>query len=438
MDRRTDQSGGPGGTSRTAVTSRGLVDDELDDLELEVAEEDDAEDKAPSSAKSSPSASTRKTAARKTTGNGNGRTSTASAKAKAAAASAKDDVADADAAVDSAESPTQEFAIATAAVDTGVVDTGVVDSGAAETSAAATGTAAVDAALKDAASTDAAALESAAKSVEPPAMPADDIWTQRVAKPAVKPADKPVAKAASKSAASVDDWAPMEASQRLGGNVYDVTDVYSAPPMPSDPYTTPVPSSTGRPSFTPSSSPSSRSSASASSAAYQAPPRTPASPPPAQAFPRPAGTAKPAPPAVKPAPASKVKAKTSVRRSQGRQAHLTIARIEPWSVMKFSFATSLVAFVILFVAVAVLYGVLSALGVFDSLQHLVANVTSSKAQAGYNAHTWFSASRVLTYTVLLGVINVVLITALSTIGAVIYNLTSRLIGGVEVTLRETD
>ena len=295
----------------------------------------------------------------------------------------------------------------------------------------------MDAALKDAASTDAAALESAAKSVEPPAMPADDIWTQRVAKPAVKPADKPVAK----PAASVDDWAPMEASQRLGGNVYDVTDVYSAPPMPSDPYTTPVPSSTGRPSFTPSSS-SSRSSASASSAAssaaYQAPPRAPASPPTAQAFPRPAGTAKPAPPAAKPAPASKVKAKTSVRRSQGRQAHLTIARIEPWSVMKFSFATSLVAFVILFVAVAVLYGVLSALGVFDSLQHLVANVTSSKAQAGYNAHTWFSASRVLTYTVLLGVINVVLITALSTIGAVIYNLTSRLIGGVEVTLRETD
>jgi hypothetical protein len=82
--------------------------------------------------------------------------------------------------------------------------------------------------------------------------------------------------------------------------------------------------------------------------------------------------------------------------------------------------------------------VLSALGVFGSLQHLVTNVTSSQNQAGYNADKWFSASRILSYTVLLGGINVVLITALSTIGAVIYNLTSRLIGGVEVTLKETD
>ena len=54
-----------------------------------------------------------------------------------------------------------------------------------------------------------------------------------------------------------------------------------------------------------------------------------------------------------------------------RQAHLTVARVEPWSVMKFSFVVSLVAFVILFVAVSVLYGVLSGLGVFDSLQRVV-------------------------------------------------------------------
>ena len=51
-----------------------------------------------------------------------------------------------------------------------------------------------------------------------------------------------------------------------------------------------------------------------------------------------------------------------------RQAHLTVARVEPWSVMKFSFVVSLVAFVISFVAVIVLYSSLSALGVFESLQ----------------------------------------------------------------------
>jgi hypothetical protein len=123
---------------------------------------------------------------------------------------------------------------------------------------------------------------------------------------------------------------------------------------------------------------------------------------------------------------------------QARQAHLTVARIEPWSVMKFSFVVSLVAFVILFVAVSVLYGSLSALGVFDSLQRVVTNVTSSQDSAGVNAAKWFTASKVLGYTALLGSLNIVLITAMCTIGAVVYNLTSRLIGGVEVTLRETE
>jgi hypothetical protein len=129
--------------------------------------------------------------------------------------------------------------------------------------------------------------------------------------------------------------------------------------------------------------------------------------------------------------------KGSAKRS-ARQAHLTIARIEPWSVMKFSFVVSLVAFVILFVAVSVIYGTLAALGVFASLQHVVQNVTSSQDSSGVNASTWFTASRVLGYTALLGALNIVLITAMSTIGAVVYNLTSRLIGGVEVTLRETE
>jgi hypothetical protein len=121
-----------------------------------------------------------------------------------------------------------------------------------------------------------------------------------------------------------------------------------------------------------------------------------------------------------------------------RQAHLTIARVEPWSVMKFSFVVSLVAFGILFVAVIVLYSVLSGLGVFDSLQRVVQSVTSSQTSTGVNAKAWFSESKVLGYTALLGSLNIVLITAMSTIGSVVYNLTSRLVGGVEVTLRETE
>ncbi len=141
--------------------------------------------------------------------------------------------------------------------------------------------------------------------------------------------------------------------------------------------------------------------------------------------------------AESPAAGRKAAQKAEAKRT-ARQAHLTVARVEPWSVMKFSFVVSLVAFVILFVAVSVLYGALSGLGVFDSLQRVVSSITSSQSSTGVNAKAWFSASKVLGYTALLGSLNIVLITAMSTIGAVVYNLTSRLVGGVEVTLRETE
>ncbi|HEY0933276.1 MAG TPA: DUF3566 domain-containing protein, partial [Trebonia sp.] len=126
------------------------------------------------------------------------------------------------------------------------------------------------------------------------------------------------------------------------------------------------------------------------------------------------------------------------RKQAKRQAMLTLARVEPWSVMKFSFVASVVSFIILFVAVTVLYMVLSALGVFDSLQNTVTSITSSQGSKGTNISHWFSASLILGYTAMLGALNIVLITAMSTVGSVIYNLIAKTIGGIEVTLRETD
>jgi hypothetical protein len=123
---------------------------------------------------------------------------------------------------------------------------------------------------------------------------------------------------------------------------------------------------------------------------------------------------------------------------QRRDAQLVLSRIEPWSVMKFSFMVSLVGWIVLFVVVALLYYALRAFGVFHYLEATVSTVTSSKGHAGANAANWFSASTVLGYTMLAGAINVVLITALSTVGAVVYNVVTHVSGGVEVTLREAD
>jgi hypothetical protein len=146
----------------------------------------------------------------------------------------------------------------------------------------------------------------------------------------------------------------------------------------------------------------------------------------------------PSRPTVAPRPAPKGGREAAADQST-RRAQLVLARIEPWSVMKFSFMISLVGWVILFVAVAALYYVLNKLGVFHSLQSTITSVTSGKDSSGADTNgKWFSASRILGYTMLVGAINVVLITALATVGAVIYNLVTRLAGGIEVTLKETD
>jgi hypothetical protein len=170
--------------------------------------------------------------------------------------------------------------------------------------------------------------------------------------------------------------------------------------------------------------------------APQAPAGFPAAPAPAPARPsRPGKARRPqgGPTAARPGPGGQVAGSASTRKAQ-----LTVSRIEPWSVMKFSFMISLVGWVILFVAVAIMYFVLSKLGVFHSIENTVGLVTASKAHAGANAASWFAASRVLGYTMLVGAVNVILITALATVGAVLYNLVTMLAGGIEVTLKETD
>ncbi|TDC61973.1 DUF3566 domain-containing protein [Actinomadura sp. GC306] len=134
---------------------------------------------------------------------------------------------------------------------------------------------------------------------------------------------------------------------------------------------------------------------------------------------------------------------TSAKPADGkpaRKAQLQLARLEPWSVMKFSFVMSVVCFVILLVAVIVLYTILSALGVFDALSDTINSLTREQGETTgtVDAGSWFSFFRIFGYTVLVGALNVLLITALSTVGSVIYNLAADLVGGVEVTLKEAE
>jgi hypothetical protein len=92
------------------------------------------------------------------------------------------------------------------------------------------------------------------------------------------------------------------------------------------------------------------------------------------------------------------------------------------------------------VAVGVLFGVLNGLGVFDTLNDLFGQLGSvSGGDTGGDAQSEvITAGIVFGGAAVIGLINIVLLTALCTVGAVVYNLCSDLVGGVEVTLSERD
>jgi len=133
-------------------------------------------------------------------------------------------------------------------------------------------------------------------------------------------------------------------------------------------------------------------------------------------------------------------ARTSVSSAASRgprRARLNLKRIDPWSVMKFAFAVSVVLFIVVVVATSVLYLALDAMGVFqsvnDSLSDLV-NAGGGQSTSGFQ----INAKGVILSSALIGLVNVVLFTALATLGAFVYNVCADLVGGIELTLAERD
>jgi hypothetical protein len=116
------------------------------------------------------------------------------------------------------------------------------------------------------------------------------------------------------------------------------------------------------------------------------------------------------------------------------RASMQIRRIDPWSTLKVSLVLSVALFFVWMIAVAFLYLVLGGMGVWSKLNSNVGDLLNN---SGGGADL-VSSGTIFGGAVMIGLVNIVLLTAAATIGAFIYNLTTDLIGGVEVTLADRD
>src|SRR3954451_18946027 len=146
---------------------------------------------------------------------------------------------------------------------------------------------------------------------------------------------------------------------------------------------------------------------------------------------------------VQPSPAPSAPSATTRRTSPAagrapRRARLRLSRIDPWSVMKVSFLLSIAFGIVTVVSVFMVWSVLGAAGVWTSVNNTVSDTVSSgnNVTSSFNIEDYLGLSRVLGFTMLVSVIDVILITAIATLGAFLYNMAASLLGGIEVTLAE--
>ncbi len=127
-------------------------------------------------------------------------------------------------------------------------------------------------------------------------------------------------------------------------------------------------------------------------------------------------------------------ARTAVQGRPGpRSARLYVTHIDPWSVMKQAFLLALALAVLTLAAFATLWFALESAGVLDAVTRTATDVGG---ESGANVSAFLSFSKVMGAALIVAGIETVLVTALATLFAFLYNLAVAIGGGVEVTLSE--
>ena len=117
-----------------------------------------------------------------------------------------------------------------------------------------------------------------------------------------------------------------------------------------------------------------------------------------------------------------------------RRVRLAVSRLDPWSVMKLSFLLSVAIGIMIVVASVVFWLVLDGLHVFTQVNDMIVAILGEETKV--NILQYVELKRVVSLSTMIAIVDVVLLTALSTIAAFLYNVVAALVGGVHLTLTD--
>jgi hypothetical protein len=115
-----------------------------------------------------------------------------------------------------------------------------------------------------------------------------------------------------------------------------------------------------------------------------------------------------------------------------RRVRVAIRKISPWSVLKVSLVFYFCMMLVILVGFVILYAVLSAAGILDSIAELLTGVGFGDAQGNFD----FDRGYIFRTLFLIGLVSTGLWAAFTVFLAFLYNLIADLLGGIEVTLVE--
>jgi hypothetical protein len=119
-------------------------------------------------------------------------------------------------------------------------------------------------------------------------------------------------------------------------------------------------------------------------------------------------------------------------RPTARRVRVQIRKVNPFSVLRFSLLFYFCLMLVVLLGLAILYAILSAAGVLDSVAGLLTDVGFGDRQGNFE----FDTGYIFRTLFLIGLVSTILWAAFTLVLAFLYNLISDLVGGIEVTLIE--